>query len=148
MLAIGGTFETLHIGHQYLLSEAASISDVIIVGITSTKFAKLNKLYIVSDFHKRRKRVINFLNRYPDKKVEVSCLEDPYGPSTTSSDIKVLVVTPDTYKNAKRINEIRKTLGLKPLILYVAGYLRNSWGYPINSTYIKLGYMDEWGRIT
>jgi len=147
MMAVGGTFETLHVGHQYMLTEASKLSDTLIIGITTKRFARKSKMYAVSDTKDRMEAIIKFLSKFT-KNIIVEKLNDPFGPSISSEKIKSLLVTPDTYINARRINKIRKHRGLKPLVLYVAGYIRNEWGYPINSTYIKLGYMDEWGRIT
>ena len=147
MIAVGGTFETLHIGHQYILTEASKISNIMAIGITTSKFVSKDKMYTVSDFKKRRKAIIEFLSKFTNtNNIIIEKLNDPFGPAISSKEIKVLLVTPDTYINAKKINKIRKSKGLKPLVLYVAGYIRNQWGYPISSTYIKLGYLDEWGR--
>ena len=44
LVATGGTFDYIHIGHIKLLSTAFEISDHVIIGLTSDKFVKRYKL--------------------------------------------------------------------------------------------------------
>jgi pantetheine-phosphate adenylyltransferase len=123
------------------------IADELYIGITSRSFAGKYKCYDISEFNIRRERVIRFIESMRWRGVyRIFPLEDPYGPTIHEEDIDILLVTPETYKTGVRINNIRRERGFKPLQIIVTDYLMNEHGYPINSTLIKLSYIDAWGR--
>lgn len=145
-VALGGSFEALHIGHQHLINEAVAIGDNIIVGVTSDNLVSGKKLYKISKYLNRKMYVVKALSSR-NAVHSIVKLKNIYGPTIRDRDIKVLIVTSETYNNAKKINRMRRERGLPPLILYVAGYIRGEYNFPICSTFIKLGIIDAWGRV-
>lgn len=145
VVAVGGTFDALHIGHQYLLGEAVRLGDEVAIGLTSDEFASRGRLYRPLPFRARMEAVLRAVGARGGR-ARVVALSDRHGEASTSRDIRVLVVTPETYPVAREINRERARRGLRPLLIYVAGYVRNSWGVPVNSTLVRLGLVDAWGR--
>jgi|Deesub1362B_J571_1020462.scaffolds.fasta_scaffold00003_530 pantetheine-phosphate adenylyltransferase len=146
-VALGGTFEVLHIGHMYLLTIAMELADELYIGITTNRFAEKYKCYTLSDYETRLEKVKEFIESQGWKgSLRFFPLNEPYGPTIKIEDIDILVVTPETYPMAIKINSIRVDKGMKPLKIFVTDYISNESGYPVNSTFIKLGVIDYWGR--
>ncbi len=145
-VAIGGTFDPLHDGHKALLLKACELSreGELVVGLTSDKMAS-NKAHKVHDYCTRHARIMQFIVGQGINPVIVR-LDDPYGP-TISDDFDYLVLSPETYPAALKINEIRRGKGLKPIEIVVVDYVLADDGLPISATRICRGEIDEHGRV-
>lgn len=150
-IALGGTFESLHVGHQYMLSECIYISkythSTILIGLTIGNILTINrKLYKVSSSDVRRKNICLFLNKNTNK--SFINITDEYGPTLNEQlNIELLIASPETINGARKIVQERKKRGYKLFPIYIVGYLKNEYGYPISSTLIKSNFMDFWGTI-
>ncbi len=82
----------------------------------------------------------------PEDKYEVTRLNDPYGP-TLEEDFDYIIVSPETYPVALKINSIRKEKGKKPLEIVYVEYVMAEDGIPISSTRISKGEIDRHGRL-
>jgi len=146
-VAVGGTFDDLHLGHKALLSTAFKIGESVVIGVTSDDFTRRQGKNISHDLFfrvERLKRLLdsNFLNRY-----EIYTLEDHFGPAAIEADIDVIVVSEETARSAHMVNELRKSKGLKPLKIIIIDIVMANDGLPISSTRIKSGEIDEEGHI-
>lgn len=113
-VCLGGTFNMFHAGHKRLFNLAFSISDQVIVGLTSDAFANaLGKE--ARPFEERKQTVLHWYS-----KVQVVKLEDDFGPALTDPDMTVIVVSTETRDKAEELNLLREQEGLKALIVVVA----------------------------
>jgi pantetheine-phosphate adenylyltransferase len=132
LVATGGTFDCIHIGHIKLLSTAFDISDHVIIGLTSDRFVKRYKS--TSNIKN------NYLRRFLNLKKNISL-------NFKSSQIQAIVVSQETLTKVKQINEIRINNYLKPLRVIVVEIAKSSDGKPISSTRIRNGEIDDKGKI-
>lgn len=150
LVATGGTFDYIHIGHIKLLSTAFEISDHVIIGLTSDRFVKKYKLtsniqnnYLRRLFNLKKYILLNF----KDANYTILKLEDEFGPVISSSQIQAIVVSEETLVKVKQINKIRISNCLEPLRVIVVEIAKSSDGKPISSTRIRNGEIDEKGQI-
>ena len=140
-IALGGTFDHLHRGHKLLLKTAFKFSKHVLIGLTTDDFIKNKKFSEKLESYATRKSI---LENYIQEKLaintsvfEIFPLEDPYGPTISNHEIESLVCSEETYHTAKRINEIRRSNGLIPLILIVIPFVLDKKDKKISSTAIR-----------
>lgn len=145
-LALGGTFDHFHIGHQHFIDFAANLSQQIVIGLTTDRLLK-GKTFPdqIQDFHTRKKNLINYC-----KKKNYHCLivplDNPYGPPINKNEhFDALAVTEFTINGAKAINDLRKTIGLRPLQVHVCQMLKDQNDLVISSTRIRSGEINKDG---
>ncbi len=145
-IAVGGTFDPLHAGHKALLAKAAELSrgGELLVGLTSSEMV-INKSHDVVDYGHRFEDVLGFIRSQGIEPIIVR-LDDPYGP-TIHESFDHIVVSPETYPIALKINSIRRKNGLGPVKIGLGDYVLADDGLPISSTRIKKGEIDVNGRV-
>lgn len=150
LVATGGTFDYIHIGHIKLLSTAFEISDHVIIGLTSDGFVKRFKL-TCNIKNNYRRRLFNLKKNislnFKDANYTILKLEDEFGPVISSSQIQAIIVSEETLVKVKQINKIRISNCLEPLRVIVVEIAKSSDGKPISSTRIRNGEIDEKGQI-
>ncbi len=139
-IVVGGTFETLHIGHRELLKKAFEIGDKVVIGITDDDF----KDGIEKSFEERKRKVIEFVNRF-GKEYRIVKIRDIYGP-TLSEDFDAIVVSRETRKNAELINKEREKRGMSPMKIVEIPIILAEDLLPVSSRRVKSGEIDENGR--
>lgn len=150
LVATGGTFDCIHIGHIKLLSTAFDISNHVIIGLTSDRFVKRYKLNsnIKNNY---RRRLFNLKKNislnFKDAHYTIVKLEDEFGPVIHSSQIQAIVVSEETFVKVKQINQIRISNYLNALRVIVVEIAKSSDGKPISSTRIRNGEIDDKGKI-
>lgn len=147
-VAVGGTFQYLHDGHARLIEKAFEIagSGKVYIGLTSGEM--LQKNHSVESYKIRRSRLLEYIKKMgvPEEKYEVTRLNDPCGP-TIEEDFDHIIVSPETYPVALKINTIREKKGKKPLEIVYVEYVMAEDGIPISSTRISKGEIDRHGRL-
>jgi len=149
LVALGGTFDILHRGHDALISKAFQIGKKVIVGLTSDDFAsKLVKEHDVYPYDKRKKSLEGYLDKKGWRgRYEIVELNDPYGPTVIERDIDALVVSEETLRTGLKINEIRHEKGFPHLVIVVVDMVLAEDGLPISTTRIRKGIIDREGHL-
>ena len=147
-VCIGGTFDIIHKGHKLLISKAFQIAKkdgFVFIGLTKGDLIK--KKIDLKDWNTRKQNLKKYI-RYKDYKSDFTIKEinDIYGP-TIENDFDVIVVSKETEKNARKINEKRIKKNKKPLKIVVIPYLYADDNNPISVTRIKKGKIDKDGKI-
>jgi pantetheine-phosphate adenylyltransferase len=147
--AVGGTFEYLHDGHRKLLRRAFEIAagDLLDIGLTSDSMAGQKDRNIPS-YATRRNQLEDYIASLdiPDKKYQIEKLEDPFG-TTVNGDYRYIVVSPETYAVAEKINKLRREDGKEQLEIVKIDYVMAEDEKPISSTRISNGEIDIHGHL-
>ena len=143
-VAVGGTFDHFHKGHEKLLNKAFEIGHNVLIGVTSDKFG--GEKGKIEPCLKRISELDEFLKKF-DSRYEVKRLEEPYGPTINNSEIDAIVVSMETKPTADKINKIRKEKGMKPLKIFIIDWVLADDGKPISSTRIRNHKIDRNGKV-
>ncbi len=145
-VAVGGTFEPLHEGHKRLIDTAVKLGGKnVTIGITSDKMAR-QRLRSVLPFRIRAENVRRYVLKTYGFEPEIVKICDPYG-RTLDVDFDYLVVSPETYQMALKINEKREQLGKRKIKIVRVEWVHAEDGKPISSTRIKRGEIDRYGKM-
>ncbi len=142
-VAVGGTFDHFHKGHEKLLNKAFEIGQHVLIGITSDEFG--GKKGNIQPCLKRISKLEQFLQKFNSRYI-VKRLEEPYGPTIFDDQIDAIVVSRETKPVADKINEIRQKKEIKPLKIFVIDWVLAEDEKPISSTRIRKGEIDRNGK--
>ena len=145
-IAVGGTFQPLHDGHKLLLRTAYGLGGEVEIGLTSDRMAHGGRARPVESYGARERRLRRWIRERIGVEPRITKLEDPYG-STLTEDYDYIVVSPETYPVAIKINELRRKAGRKPIAIVRVDYVLAEDGRPISSTRIVRGEIDEHGNL-
>ena len=147
-VALGGTFDILHAGHEHLLEQAFGLGSLVFVGVTGDRFVqKLGKTHKVRSYNARVRELQKFLrSRGWLSRARIVKLTDPFGPATRRKRLNALVVSQQTRANARHVNVIRRRRGLPALKIYVVKLVNDEFGRPISATRIRQGKVDVRGK--
>lgn len=143
IVILGGTFETLHLGHRTLLDKAREF-DEIIIGLSSDKFAAERKSYKVSPYSERKERLLAFFGK-DSGKVSIFALEDDFG-IALSVNADAIIVSEETMAGAEKINEKRKEQGVRELEIIALPMVQAEDGQKLSCDRIKKGEISEEGK--
>lgn len=147
-LAVGGTFDLLHKGHEALLQKAFKNSKLVTIGLTTNKFTDQNNKKNIENQFLRRKNISKFLNQNKYlKRAKIIWLNDLYGSTLQDKTIEGLVVSPETITSAELINQERKKIGLAKLKIIRCSWIKGSKGKIISSTRIRSGEITAEGKF-
>jgi pantetheine-phosphate adenylyltransferase len=147
LVALGGTFDRLHIGHEALIRKALTVGRRILIGLTTDRMTRTTKTHAVTGYEERRRTLVRFLTRLRAReRVEIVPLDDPYGPTVVDPSIRAIVVSPETAPRVDEINRIRTKRHMKPLAIVTVSRVLAEDGKPISTTRMLQGEIDRWGR--
>lgn len=144
-IAVGGTFDKFHKGHEKLISTAFEFGEEVLIGITSDKFAN-NKIHEVESFEQRVFKIKNFVETF-NTNYEIKEIFDANGSADVDSDLDAIVVSEETESSAENINLLRCDNGLNLLDIIVIGWIMADDGNPISSTRIRKGEINKRGKL-
>ena len=142
--AVAGTFDVLHDGHKALFERAFSLSDDVIIGITSDRMASVSRDRI-NPFYLRKKAVSDYLKSI-NKTAELFMIDDMYGPKDMMEKVDVLVVSEETLENGKKVAEWRSSFSDTPLELSVVSIVKRTDGMKLSSSDIMNGTCSRSGN--
>lgn len=121
VVAVGGTFDRLHAGHRLLLTAAAWASrETLRIGITTDSMLQNKKhKHLIASVTDRSRAAKEFaLQVKPGlPKIVISELTDAAGPSANDPSIEAIVVSTETARGARRINDVRESAGLNRMAI-------------------------------
>ena len=148
-VAVGGTFDILHVGHEKLLAKAFELGELVFVGVTGDRLVfKLNKDHPVRKFAVRQRDLRRLLRaRGWLRRARITELRDPFGPATRRKRLDALVVSEETRANGLRLNALRRNRGLKPLRVFVVRMVKTKDGLLLSDTRIRRGEVNPQGKL-
>lgn len=145
-VALGGTFEPLHEGHKKLIDVAIKLGGKdVMIGITSDDMARM-RIRSVLPFEIRAENVRQYIMKKYGFEPKIVKITNPFG-RTLDVDFEYLVVSPETYEMALKINEKRKQMGKKKINIVKVDFVLAENGKPVSSTRIKKGEVDRYGKL-
>ena len=120
-VAVGGTFDKLHKGHENLIDTAFALGTRVLIGLTTDKMLKTStKPFPTTKYTARKKALIKYLkNKGIKKDYEIIPIDTPYGITLSEGGLDAIVVSHETSSRANEINALRKERGLKPLRIFI-----------------------------
>ena len=147
-VCIGGTFDTLHKGHELLINKAfqtAGKKGSVFIGITKGEITKTKGN--IKSFEERKKTIEQYLlKKGYINRVTIQPIKDKYGPSI-KDEFDAIVISPETKSTAEEINDKRRRNMKKPLKIVQVPFVLANDGAPISSSRIRRKEIDENGRI-
>jgi pantetheine-phosphate adenylyltransferase len=148
-VVLGGTFECLHDGHKKLITKAfglAGIDGIVDIGLTSNEMANRRSRHI-PDYDIRKKMLQEYINHI-SKGQEYTILElnEPFG-KTLETNYDYIVVSPETYPVAQKINQLRIEKNMKEIEIVKVNFVLAEDSIPISSTRIAHGEIDIHGHL-
>ena len=135
---LGGSFTRFHKGHQRMLDAAVATGNHIIVGLTTDDYLKSHKAYGAPGYNARKRRISEYLSR-KTQDFEIQPLESGNGNAETNPEYGCIVVSPETRRQAERINAARTLRGLKELQIITVPMVLAEDLFPISSSRIMAG---------
>lgn len=147
IVATGGTFDELHIGHIALLAKAFQVGKKVIIGISSDSFAANRGKQLNHNFEVRIANLKNMIKKeFGNVNYEIAKLDGDFGPAVTTGDVEALVTSTETQSKGKLLNEMRAKIGVKPVKVITVELVKAEDGSTISSTRIRIGEIDRQGR--
>jgi len=148
-VAIGGTFDLFHSGHQALIVKAFEVGNHVLIGLCSDAFLKkMRKPHTIASYAQRLEELKSFLRKNGFLEMaEIIPLDDAYGVTLSDKRIDAIVVSEETEPRANEINEKRKSLGMSPLPIVAVKMVLSEDHYPISSTRIWFEEIDREGHL-
>jgi pantetheine-phosphate adenylyltransferase len=148
LVATGGTFDEIHIGHLALLARAFDVGDKVIIGVSSDDFATKRGKKLNHSFEQRVRKLRNVIKReFGNAAFEIAKLDGDFGPAVSTGNVAALVASKETEGKGKMLNEMRSERGLGPVRIITVDLVRAEDGSPISSTRIRAGEIDGRGRL-
>lgn len=142
-VAVGGTFDPIHEGHKALLQKAFELGEVFI-GLTSDEMVK-NKSHRVRPYKERYENLKQYIENTFHRQAVIVKLDKPLG-NTICEHYDYIVVSPETYPIALKINQMRGERNLPPIEVIKIDFVLAENGEPISSTRIRKGGMGLRGE--
>jgi pantetheine-phosphate adenylyltransferase len=148
LVATGGTFDEIHIGHITLLLKAFEVGDKVIIGVSGDEFAMARGKKLNHNFDERVSKLKDVIaSEFGNVNYEITKLNADFGPVVTSGNVSALITSSETENKGAYLNEMRARRGLKPVVIIAVGLVKAEDGSPISSTRIRAGEIDHRGRL-
>lgn len=147
IVATGGTFDEIHIGHIALLAKAFQVGKKVIIGVSSDSFAANRGKQLNHNFEVRIANLKNMIKKeFGNVNYKIAKLDGDFGPAVTTGDVEALVTSAETQSKGKLLNDMRAKIGVKPVKVITVELVKAEDGSTISSTRIRTGEIDRHGR--
>jgi pantetheine-phosphate adenylyltransferase len=148
IVATGGTFDEIHVGHIALLAKAFQVGNKVIIGVSSDKFAAKRGKKLNHNFEARVANLKKTIKKeFGDVDYEIAKLDGDFGPAVTTSDVEALVASAETQSKVRLLNNMRAKMGLQPVKVIAVELVKAEDDSTISSTRIRAGEIDRQGRL-
>lgn len=146
-VALGGTFDLLHKGHESVLQKAFTISKLVTIGITTDKFCSQSGKALCENQTLRHQKLLSFLkSKNWIKRTKIIWLRDIYGNTLNDKSVEAVVVSHETRKGANQVNTERLKRKLKKLTIITVPQVLAYDKKPISSGRIRTGEINTNGQ--
>lgn len=148
-IALGGTFDGLHKGHKFFLSQAFNEAARVTIGLTSEVYIRRFKHGThVSPYSARYGALTKWLrNKNLAERTTIVTLDDSFGPAVLGDMFDSIAVTEDNRSVGDEINRLRAQRGADPLTLIEIALVEAEDDVPISSSRIRNREIDSEGRL-
>ena len=148
LIALGGTFDIIHIGHIALLNKGFSISKKVIIGLTSDELALRNGKDLENKFEDRYSALELLINeKFLNSEFEIIKLENDFGPAVIEGQVQALVVSTETQHKGDILNKLRIEKNLEPVKIISVPMVLAEDGNRISTTRIRDMEIDFNGKL-
>ena len=149
LVAMGGTFDIIHKGHFTLLSEAFSVSNKVIIGLTSDEMASKKGKNLQNDYSKRVETLVKTIEKnFPTNEFMIKKLDNDFGPAVLEKEVQALVVSGETSNQGEILNQLRKQKNLLSVDVVVVPMVLAKDGTRISTTRIRNQEIDYDGNLS
>ncbi len=148
LIATGGTFDIIHRGHLTLLSNAFTISDKVIIGLTSDELAEKKGKLPINKYEKRLENLTQVISKeFPNSSFQISKLDNDFGPAVLEKEVEALVVSDEKSNQGVVLNQLRAEKKLSPVKIITVPMFLAKDGKRISTTRIKNSEIDAEGNL-
>ncbi len=148
LVATGGTFDIIHSGHLALLQKAFAVSESVIIGVTSDKFATERGKRITNSYDTRISKLTELLDKMSmNGRYVIKQLNEDFGPALYTNNVEALVASKETLQKGALLNKLREEKGLRPVDVIAVDLVLAKDGKRISSTRIRSGEIDTEGNL-
>ncbi len=148
LIATGGTFDIIHRGHLTLLSNAFTISDKVIIGLTSDELAEKKGKLSINKYEKRLENLTAAISKeFPNASFQISKLDNDFGPAVLERGVEALIVSDETNNQGVVLNKLRAEKKLPPVKIITVPMFLAKDGTRISTTRIKNSEIDTEGNL-
>ena len=148
LVALGGTFDIIHAGHMALLDKGFSISEKLIIGLTSDELAKKKGKKLINDFQTRYTTLGTLIQeKFSNSVFDIAKLNNDFGPAAIEDDVDALVVSEETSSKGELLNKLRLEQNQPPVAIVVVPMILAKDGNRISTTRIRNSEIDSQGNM-
>jgi pantetheine-phosphate adenylyltransferase len=148
LVATGGTFDIIHRGHLTLLSNAFTISEKVIIGLTSDELAEKKGKLSINKYEKRLENLSQVISKeFPNSSFQISKLDNDFGPAVLEKGVEALVVSDEKSNQGTILNQLRAEKKLSPVKIIMVPMFLAKDGKRISTTRIKNSEIDTEGNL-